>query len=142
MISKSSGFSLVELLVVVAILGVLSAIGIRSYSGYVKNSNMKAVENAMTQISLAQTEFYSDSGDYYETTGAASNSCTANAATTTEIHNDLFGGTIVIPTELGYHVCTGKGTNEFIIEALEVGAAPNCRITLNGQMNFTRTNCS
>ena len=92
MITKSSGFSLVELLVVVAIIGVIASVGVISYSGYVRSSNMKAAENIMTQISLAQTEYYSDIGTYYETTGAASNSCTTSTATNTEINTNLFGG--------------------------------------------------
>tara|TARA_B100001123_G_C15049539_1_gene922999 strand:+ start:297 stop:725 length:429 start_codon:yes stop_codon:yes gene_type:complete len=142
MITKSSGFSLVELLVVVAIIGVIASVGVISYSGYVRSSNMKAAENIMTQISLAQTEYYSDMGTYYETTGAASNSCTTSTATNTEINTNLFGGTNVVSTELGYNICTGKSNNEFIIEATEVGTAPNCEITLDGQMNISRTNCS
>ena len=104
MITKSSGFSLVELLVVVAIIGVIASVGVISYSGYVRSSNMKAAENIMTQISLAQTEYYSDMGTYYETTGAASNSCTTSTATNTEINTNLFGGTNVVSTELGYNI--------------------------------------
>ena len=57
--TKSSGFSLIELLVVVAILGVVAAIGTVSYSGYVSSTERKSAENLMRQVALGQTEFYS-----------------------------------------------------------------------------------
>ena len=63
--STTQAFSLIELLVVVAILGIISAIGIVSYNGYISSTKKKSVENAMMQMSLAQTEFYSNNGYYY-----------------------------------------------------------------------------
>ena len=65
MTTKSFGFTLIELLVVVAILGIIAAIGISSYSGYVSSTKKKSVENAMMQMSLGQTEYYSNNGYYY-----------------------------------------------------------------------------
>ena len=38
------GFSLVELLVVVALLGILAAVGSVAYNGYIKSSHAKVVE--------------------------------------------------------------------------------------------------
>ena len=86
--TKSSGFTLIELLVVVAIIGILAAIGIVSYSGYVEGTK-KSAENVLQQISLGQTEYYSDNGSYYTThTGA---NCSGNATSSSSIETNLLG---------------------------------------------------
>ena len=137
--TKSSGFSLIELLVVVAILGIIATIGIVGYSGYVSASKKKAVENALMQLSLAQTEYYSDNSAYYGS--AAGTTCTPSSATTTTVQTKLVGGTELFSSDLGYSVCavTNAGAFYFLV-AKENGG--NCEIKLTGNtQSITRTNC-
>ena len=92
--TKSSGFSLIELLVVVAILGVVAAIGTVSYSGYVSSTERKSAENLMRQVALGQTEYYSENGIYFSNSGCGAT--TATVAHSKEIESDLTVGRVLV----------------------------------------------
>ena len=141
-----NGFTLLELIVVVAILGILSSVGVVSYNGYVKATKKTSTENAMQQISLAQTEEYSNTGSYYESEGCDSPSIT----TSQEIENALLGGANVITKTNSadervaisdYYVCIEATVSTYKIIAVEDEDSEACKITLDNNFVWGRENC-
>jgi len=55
---KTEGFTLVELIVVIAILGILAGVGTVGYSGYVKKANMAADQQLVSQVANALTLYH------------------------------------------------------------------------------------
>lgn len=66
----SPGFTLIELMITVAIIGVLAAIGLPSYSQYVVRSNRAAAQAEMMDIANRQQQFLLANRTYATTIAA------------------------------------------------------------------------
>ena len=138
MITRSRGFTLIELLVVVAIIGILAAVGIVAYSGYVEASKKKSAENIMMQIGLAQTEYYSDYSQYYETDSGAT--CNPNSASSGKIETNLLSNADLITDEIGFEMCIVLASAPLNFKVIGKNSS-NCTITVDGNQTVSRQNC-
>jgi prepilin-type N-terminal cleavage/methylation domain-containing protein len=62
---QKNGFTLVEIIIIIVIVGILSIIGISTYNGYVKRSIATEGRNLLGDINTGQQSYYYRKGKYY-----------------------------------------------------------------------------
>ncbi len=61
---NSSGFTLIEILVAVAIVGILAAIAIPAYSKYVQRGDLVEATQALSSFRVQMEQYYQDNASY------------------------------------------------------------------------------
>ncbi|MCK4864967.1 MAG: prepilin-type N-terminal cleavage/methylation domain-containing protein [Gammaproteobacteria bacterium] len=67
--SFAHGFTLIELMITMAIIGILAAIAIPSYNGYIKTAKMSEAHNNLAALRLAEEEYFLENNEYFDGNG-------------------------------------------------------------------------
>jgi type IV pilus assembly protein PilE len=117
------GFTLIELMIVVAIIGILAAIAIPSYSEYVLRSRAVDATSTLADMRIKMEQFYQDNRTYI------GGPCTAPASA-----NTTFFGFACTGVAAGTYTINATGTGDMAAYSYAVDEANNKSSALN-------TNC-
>jgi len=99
-LNRKEGFTLIELMIVIAIIGILAAIAIPQFSAYRQRSYNSSAQSDIRNIATAQEAYYVDNSRYSNTTDGT-------ALTPTYGYMPSGGVTISISGNITTYVITG-----------------------------------
>jgi len=129
--TRSRGFTLIELMIVVAIIGILAAIAIPSYQDYTARAQVSEALSLTSQYKIMLTEYYQDLGGFdpggSPVTTASLKGTTSGKYVDSVTFADHSGGTVsVIATFKAAGVAPAIQTKAFAMSTEDGGKTWQC----------------
>jgi type IV pilus assembly protein PilE len=106
-ISRSKGFNLVELMICVAIIGILGAVAIPAYNGYITTSKQRVMDQNMGSLRIFLEDFFLDNDTYLAGTY-------------------MPGGTDTLTTQLGWRPDGDNDRFKYVVASCDSGTIGTC----------------
>ena len=120
---------MIELLIVVAIIGIISSIGIVTITGILENIKEKSAQTSLQSIYLAEVQYKSINKQYYIPSGGCGDQ-------TNIINANLFDGNITLEND-NYRFCVSGSTTNYTATAYRIKTGgTNFTIKHNKEKNF------
>lgn len=72
---RARAFTLIEMMIVVAVVGVLSVIALVAYRRWVRSAHLSEAQDMVANIRTAEDAFYAENGGYLDVSGCLGNGC-------------------------------------------------------------------
>jgi prepilin-type N-terminal cleavage/methylation domain-containing protein len=130
---KQYGFTIVELLIVIVVIGILAAISIVAYSGIQQRARDARIDAALTQVKSTIEMYKIDNGAYPDVCGGANIGCSFSSLGSVLVPTYI--AVLPVITGLSQYVVGVAGSNSYAI-LVSYEAKPQCKTGNNVNGNW------